>query len=62
MSISMEDKYIELLLKKCIDVEKSKGLFVSYDVINQDFVDKIVERVRGLGVIKKTIRKNQTIY
>ena len=32
---NLEDKYIELLLKRCLNFDKSKSLFISYDVINK---------------------------
>jgi len=46
----MEEKYIELLLKRCLKIEDSKALFISYNVINKDFVEKIVKYARNLGI------------
>lgn len=46
----MEEKYIDLLLKKCIDLNVSKCLFISYDIVNQIFVNKLVEKAKLLGV------------
>ena len=37
----MEDKYIELILKRCLNFDKSNILFINYDVVNKDFVDKV---------------------
>ena len=46
----MEEKYIKLLLEKCINFDKSKSLLINYDIINQDFVDKVVEYAKKIGV------------
>jgi len=54
----MERKYIDLLLKKCIDLNKSKILFINYDIINQDFIDKLVVRAKELGVIEIYLDKD----
>ena len=32
----MDDKYIDLLLNRCLNFDKAKSLFISYDVINSD--------------------------
>lgn len=37
----MDDKYIDLLLTKCIDVSVSKILFICYDVEVESFVEKL---------------------
>lgn len=58
----MEDKYIELLLKKCLDVEKSKYLYVSYDVINQDFIYGLIKKAKELGVEEIFLEKNDIYY
>ena len=46
----MDDKYIELLLKKCLNFTKSKSLFISYDRINKDFVNKLIMKAKDMGV------------
>ena len=46
----MKEKYIKLLLEKCINFDKSKSLFINYDIINQDFVDSLVEYAKHIGV------------
>ena len=46
----MEEKYIDLLLKKCINFDKSKSLVISYNKVNKDFVNKIVNKANGMGV------------
>ena len=45
----MEEKYIDLLLKGCLNIDYSKELFISYDVINKDFVDKLILKAEELG-------------
>lgn len=46
----MKEKYIKLLLEKCINFDKSKSLFINYDIVNQDFVDSVVEYAKKIGV------------
>lgn len=46
----MENKYIELLLKRCLNFDKSKSLFINYDVVNVDFVNKVVEFAKDMGI------------
>lgn len=46
----MREKYIKLLLEKCINFDNSKSLFISYDIINQDFIDSVVEYAKKIGV------------
>ena len=46
----LEDKYIELLLKRCLNFDKSKSLFISYDVINKKFVKKVIKRAKEMGI------------
>ena len=46
----LEDKYIELLLKRCLNFDKSKSLFISYDVINKKFVEKVIKRAKEMGI------------
>ena len=46
----MDEKYIELLLTKCIDINKSKILFICYDVEIIDFVNKIISRAKEKGI------------
>lgn len=45
----LEDKYIELLLKRCINFNKSKILFLSY-MIESDFIYKVVKKAKEMGV------------
>lgn len=46
----MKEKYIELLLRRCVNFEKSKSLFINYDKVNQEFVDDVVKKARDMGV------------
>ena len=46
----LEDKYIELLLKRCLNFDKSKSLFINYDVINKKFVEKVIKRAKEMGI------------
>jgi len=46
----IQEKYVELLLKRCLKVEESEALFISYNKVNKDFVDKVVEYANKLGV------------
>lgn len=46
----MEEKYIELLLKKCTDLKHSKILFVHYQVEIKEFIEKLVKRAKELGI------------
>ena len=46
----MVDKYIDLLLHKCSRIDRSHSLLIHYSVEIKDFIDKIVSRVRMLGV------------
>lgn len=48
----MDEKYIELLLNKCVDLNKSKILFISYDIETEDFVNKIVNKAKDKGIIE----------
>ncbi len=47
---NLEIKYINLLLKKCINFNNSKSLFVSYQSENIDFVNKLVKTAKEYGV------------
>ena len=45
----LENKYIDLLLKKCLNVNISKSLFINYDKINKEFVNKVIEKAKKIG-------------
>ena len=46
----IETKYMELLLKRCLCVEKDTPLFINYNKLNKDFVDRLVEYSKSLGI------------
>ena len=46
----MIDKYIELLLKRCLLVKKDTPLFISYNKITEDFVKKVVDYAHSIGI------------
>lgn len=46
----LENKYIELLLKKCINFNKSKSLFINYDKVNKDFITKVIDKANEMGI------------
>ena len=46
----IEDKYIDLLLLRCINFKQSKSLFISFEEENISFVKRLVERAHSLGV------------
>jgi len=45
-----EDKYIKLLLERCLKLEENQPLFINYNIVNQDFVDKLIDYANSLGV------------
>ena len=46
----MEEKYINLLLKRCLKVNKKTPLLISYNSINRVFVNKIVRIAKKMGL------------
>ena len=46
----MEDKYIDLLLNRCISFKNSSSLFISCTKDNMEFVNKIKEKVKKKGI------------
>jgi aminopeptidase len=47
----MEDKYIELLLKRCLVFKENKALFINYEkAANQEFVENIVLKAHQMGI------------
>lgn len=37
--------------EKCINFDLSKSLFINYDIVNQEFVDDVLEFAKELSVI-----------
>lgn len=46
----MENKYISLLLERCLSFKKSKSLFISYDKVNKEFVEKLINYAKKMGI------------
>ena len=45
----LEDKYIDLLLKRCIDLKNNSSLLINYIPENEEFVKKVEKRAYELG-------------
>lgn len=54
----LEDKYIELILKRCLNFKKSNSLFISYDKVNRNFVDKVVNYAKNMGITDIKLEEN----
>ncbi len=46
----LENKYIDLLVTKCMNFQKTKSVLINYYVENKDFIDKLVERLKEMGI------------
>ncbi len=46
----LEEKYIELLLKRCLSFSDSKILFISYDKVNKNFIDKVIQYAKRMQI------------
>lgn len=46
----MVDKYIELLLKKCINIQNKEVLFINADIALKEFAERIKNKAYNLGV------------
>lgn len=46
----MKEKYIQLLLNKCIDKNSSKILFIHYKSEINDFIDELVKEAKKIGI------------
>lgn len=45
----MDEKYINLIVNKCVKLQRSKKVFISYNTYNADFVEKLVEALKEKG-------------
>lgn len=45
-----EMQYIELILDKCISLKKSKSVFISYNIFNEGFIQKLLHKLEEKGV------------
>lgn len=50
MKEKLEDKYIDLIINRCLSFKKSKALFVSFTKEIEDFVGKLVKKVNEKGI------------
>lgn len=46
----LEDKYIDLLVNRCLTFKKSKALFIDYPSDLDDFVNRLVQKVKDMGI------------
>ena len=46
----MEEKYIKLLIDRCLNFKKSNSLFISYDKVNKSFVDRLIKYAKNKGI------------
>lgn len=46
----MQEKYINLLINKCMDLERSKVVFISYNKEIKVFIDVLVDKLNRLGI------------
>jgi len=47
----MKDNYfIDLLLDKCINLKKTKSIFISYNTYNEAFIQKLLERLKNYKI------------
>ncbi len=58
---TLENKYIDLLLKRCVNFNHSKALLISYQPDNITFVNKLVNKAREYGVMDIYLY-NENIY
>lgn len=54
----LEEKYIKLLLERCMNLKSGDILFISYDIANQSFVDKIEDYANNMGIKEIYLDKN----
>lgn len=47
---TLEDKYIDLLINKCMNFENTKSALINYYVENKDFINKLVKKLKEKGI------------
>jgi len=57
----LENKYIELLLKRCIDLKNNPSLLINYLPENEDFVKRLEKRAYELGATNVILDVNDSI-
>lgn len=45
-----EDKYIDLILKRCLNLKISNSLFINYPKILKEFIKKVANRAKQMGI------------
>lgn len=45
-----EDYFIDLILDKCVSFKDGKSLFISYNIYNKPFIDKLLKKIEGKGI------------
>ena len=58
----MDLKYIELLLKKCLWFNDSNILFICYNKLNKDFIDKVCAYAKDMGVKEIYLEEEDDYY
>ena len=48
---TLEDKYIDLLINKCVNFTNTKSILINYHAENKKFIDKLVK-----NYIKKELK------
>ena len=46
----LENKYVDLLIDRCLNFKKSKALFINYYSDNESFVKKLVNKAKSKGI------------
>lgn len=62
MNQELEQKYIELLLKKCLNFQKSSSLFISYEKENRPFINRLVDYAKTLGIKDIYLEENDSYH
>lgn len=58
----MEDKYVKLLIEKCTNLKNNKFLFITYEKEAKDFVNKIVDYAKSMGVSDIYLEEEDIYY
>lgn len=58
----MEDKYVKLLIEKCTNLKNNKCLFITYEKEAKDFVNKIVDYAKSMGVSDIYLEEEDIYY
>lgn len=46
----MDNKYIDLLIKRCMNLENKKSVLINYSMEISDFVDKLINEIKKYGI------------